>query len=124
LSGVSIARSQKAGFTLHYYLRNMMYSLLTTLEWKSLVRVMPLYFGIFFASMIGAALFGRWPVARSHWKALSYNLGNLSRIREQRRRIRAIRKRSDKEIFAIVLRNPRVDYFIKTFQGRLAQYVD
>jgi hypothetical protein len=102
----------------------MMFSLLTILEWPSLIRIMPLYFGIFLSSMILGALTGRWPSAVSHWKALAYNLGNLKKIRVQRGRMRAIRKKSDREIFAKVLRNPRLEYFIKTFQGRLAEYVD
>jgi hypothetical protein len=38
--------------------------------------------------------------------------------------IRSIRKISDKELFAKVMRNPRLDYFIKTFQGRLSDYAD
>ncbi len=124
LSGVTIARSENAGFNLHYYLRNMMFSLLTNLELPSLLRIMPLYLAIFLSSMTLSALIGRWPSAQSHWRALAYNLCNFKKIRQQRRRIRAIRKKSDREIFLKVLRNPRLEYFIKTFQGRLPEYED
>ena len=124
LSGVTMARSEKAGFSLYYYLRNMMYSLLTTLEWASLLRVMPLYFAIFFSSMVAALVSGRWPTAQAHWKALTYNIVRLRKIVAQRKVVRAIRKIPDKEIFKKVRRNPRLDYFVKTFQGQLAQYQD
>ena len=124
LSGATVERTQQSGFGIHYYLRNMMYSLLTTLEVPWLLRIMPLYLAIFLASMAMHALTGKWALAAAHWRALAYNLGHLRKIRAQRRRIRAIRKKSDREIFARVLRNPRWDYFWKTFTGRLSEYVD
>ena len=124
LSGVTIARNENAGFGIHYYLRNMMFSLLTILEPFSLLRIMPFYFAVFMASMIAAFLTGRRAVAKAHWDALAYILRNLNEIRAQRCRIKAIRKQSDAEIFSKVLRTPRLDYFTKTFQGKLGDYVD
>jgi GT2 family glycosyltransferase len=124
LSGVTIARNENTGFGIHYYLRNMMFSLLTTLEPLSLLRIMPLYLAVFMASMVAAFLTGRRAVAKAHWDALAYNLRNIKKIRVQRQRIQAIRKQSDLAIFAKVLRTPRLDYFAKTFQGKLGEYVD
>jgi GT2 family glycosyltransferase len=124
LSGVTIARSEKAGFGIHYYLRNMLFSLLTTLEPLWLLRIMPLYLAVFVASMLAAFFAGRRAVAKAHWDALAYNLRNIQKIRVQRRRIQAIRKQSDAKIFAKVLRTPRLSYFVKTFQGKLADYAD
>ncbi len=124
LAGVTIAREEKAGFSLHYYLRNMIFSLTTTLEGRWLARIMPLYFGLFLVSMVAAALAGRRATASGHWNALVYNLRNLRKIRQQRRRIQALRTKSDREIFSKALRNPRLEYFFKTFRGRLGDYVD
>lgn len=124
LAGVTIAREEKAGFSLHYYLRNMIFSLMTTLEWKWLLRIMPMYFGLFLVSMVTAAVAGRRATSSAHWRALCYNVRNLGKIRKQRQRIQAIRKRTDTEIFAKALRNPRLEYFFKTFTNRLAEYVD
>ena len=124
LSGVTIARNENAGFGIHHYLRNMMFSLLTILEPRWLLRIMPLYFAVFITSMFAAFISGRRAVAVAHWDALADNFRNLKKIRMQRRLLRAIRKQSDAEIFAKVLRTPRPDYFIKTFQGRLGEYVD
>lgn len=124
LSGVTIARSERAGFGIHYYLRNMLFSLLTTLAPLSLLRIMPLFLLSLVASMVAAFLAGRRAIARAHWDALVYNLKNPGKIRATRRQIQALRKQSDAAIFAQVLRTPRLDYFIKTFQGKLGEYVD
>lgn len=124
LAGVTIAREEKAGFSLHYYLRNMIFSLMTTLEWKWLARIMPFYVSIFTASMIMAVLTGRRATAGAHWRALLYNIRGWRKIRAQRARIQVLRKQTDREIFTKTLRNPRLDYFIKTFSNRLADYLD
>lgn len=124
LSGVTIARSERVGFSIHYYLRNMMFSLLTTLQPSSLLRIMPPFVALLLASMVAALFSGRRAIAKAHWDALAYNLKNPGKIRAQRRRNRAIRKLSDAEIFKKVLRTPRLDYFIKTFQGKLGEYAD
>ena len=124
LSGVTIARNENAGFGIHYYLRNMMFSLLTILEPLWLLRIMPVFIIILLVSMLAAFVAGRRSVAKAHWDAMAYNFLNLKKIRVQRRRIQAIRKQSDSEIFAKVLRMPHLDYFIKTFQGKLGEYVD
>ena len=124
LSGVTIARNENAGFGIHYYLRNMMFSLLTSLEPLWLLRIMPFYIAVLLASMLAALVAGRRAIAKAHWEALTYNLRNIKKIRAQRRRIQAIRKRSDSEIFRKVLRTPRLKYFVKTFQGKLREYLD
>lgn len=124
LHGVTLARTQKAGFIHYHYLRNMTFSLLTNLGSASLLKIMPLYFAAFFASMLAEALRGRWSLVSARWKALTYNVRNLKKIRRQRRLIQSIRKISDREIFAKAMRNPHLDYFLKTFTNRLGEYID
>jgi GT2 family glycosyltransferase len=124
LAGVTIAREEDSGFGLHYYLRNMMFSLLSNLSPFSLVRIMVPYFAMFSASMLFGALTGKRAMAKAHWKALVYNLMNVRKILAQRKRSRSFRKVSDHQIFQKTLRTPRLDYFVKTFQGRLEEYVD
>lgn len=124
LSGVTIARSEKSGFNLQFYLRNMMYSLLTNLQFASVLKIMPLYFLMFTGSMLAGVITGRWVLARSHYKALAYILSNVKKIRTQRQLIRSIRKVPDRQFLPKVLKNPRLSYYIKTFQGRLATYED
>lgn len=124
LSGVTIARSERAGFGIHYYLRNMLFCLLTTLQPWWMLRIIPVFVATLLASMVAAAFAGRWAISKAHLSALRDNLVSIGKIRAQRRKMNSIRKLTDAEIFAKTLRTPRLDYFIKTFQGRLGEYPD
>ena len=124
LQGATSERTQSSGFALRQFLTNQTYALLSNFSAGSLFRIMPGYFLVFFASMGAAALTGNRLIFGAHWHALTQALRNLGKIRDQRRRTRAIRKISDRALFARVLRNPRWDYFLKTFQGRLREYED
>ncbi len=124
LQGATSERTQASGFVLRQFLANQTFGLLANLSAGSLWRIMPLYFLIFFASMAMAALTGKKIIFAAHWHALAANWRRLGKIRAQRELIRRIRKISDRELFAKVMRNPRLDYFTKTFQGRLSDYED
>jgi hypothetical protein len=88
------------------------------------VRIMPLFIGMLFCSTVVSALTFKKAQFLAHCRAFTYCLCNLRKIRARRALMRKIRKQSDSEIFAKVLRNPRWDYFLKTFQGRLRDYQD
>lgn len=124
LHGVTLARTASVGFIHYHYLRNMTFSLLTNLGSVSLLKIMPLYFAAFFASMLAEALRWRWNLVFARCKALVYNLRNLKKILKQRRLTQRIRKMTDQQIFAKTMRNPRLEYFLKTFSGGLAKYID
>ena len=124
LQGATSERTQASGFVLRQFLTNQTFGLLANLSTGSLWRIMPGYFMIFFASMAMAVFTGKKVVFAAHWHALSSNWERMGKIRAQREMIRRIRKISDRELFAKVMRNPRLDYFTKTFQGRLSDYVD
>jgi GT2 family glycosyltransferase len=124
LQGATSERTRASGFVLRQFLANQTFGLLANLSAGSLCRIMPLYFLVFFTSMTSAALTGKLTVFKAHWHALASNWRRIGKIRAQRELIRRIRKISDRELFAKVMRNPRLDYFIKTFQGRLSEYED
>lgn len=111
-------------FVLRHYLRNMAFSLLSNLSFSSRLRILPLFFGMLLASMAAAAFTFKWGQFAAHFGAVTYCLTHYRKILERRRIVKSIRRRSDREIFAKVLRNPRLSYFVKTFSGRLTDYVD
>ncbi len=124
LQGVTSERTQASGFVLRQFLANQTFGLLANLSAGSLLRVMPLYFLVFFASMVAAAATGKGIVFQAHWYALAHNMGRLGKIRAQRRLVAKIRKISDRQLFQKVMKTPRLEYFIKTFQGQLGKYED
>ncbi len=124
LQGATSESTQAAGFGLRQYLTNQTFALMSNLSAGSLWRILPPYFLLFFASMTLAGLTGKRVVFQAHRHALVYNLRRLSKIRAQRRLVRQIRKKSDRQIFLKVMKNPRLEYYLKTFQSRLSEYVD
>ncbi len=113
-----------ASAVLRHYLRNMAFSLLSNLSFSSRLRILPLFFAVFLASMAAAILTLKPGHFAAHWGALTWCLRHYEQIRARRRLIARIRRRTDPEIFAQVLRTPRLSYFVKTFSGRLAEYED
>jgi GT2 family glycosyltransferase len=111
-------------FVLRHYLRNMAFSLMSNLSLGSRVRILPVFFLVLFASLIASALKLKWAQAAAHWQASKYCVLNYRKIRARRRLIRGFRRQSDREIFRKVLRTPRLEYFLKTFTGKLSEYED
>lgn len=124
LMGATSEKSQHRDFVMSHFLENQMFSLLANLEAGSAFRIMPFYFALFFASLGAAVVTGKSSLARAHLKALAANCRHLSKLRRQRAAIRRIRKISDRELFAKIMRNPGWDYFLKTFRGRIQDYQD
>jgi GT2 family glycosyltransferase len=124
LQGATSERTQSSGFVLRQFLANQTFGLLANLSAGSLCWIMPGYFLVFFASMTAAVMTGKKVVFGAHWHALARNFRNLGGIRKQRLLIRRIRKISDRQLFQKVMKTPRPEYFIKTFQSRLSKYED
>jgi len=118
------SRNEDAAFPLRYYLRNMGFSLMANLSFWSRVRILPLFFAMLSAGMLASALVRDGGQFKARVQAFVYCIANYGRIRARRRLISSFRKQSDSEIFRKVLRTPRFEYFLKTFSGKLRDYVD
>jgi hypothetical protein len=124
LMGATGDRILKQEIVQRHYLRNMMFSLLGNLSAPSLMRILPAFFGVLMFRMTAFLVTLNWAQLRAHWGAFAYNVHHWKRIRTRRQLIKNIRKTSDQEIFAKVLKTPRLQYFVKTFQGRIRDYED
>jgi GT2 family glycosyltransferase len=107
-----------------YYVRNMMFSLLGNLSPASIIRIGSAFFLVLIVQMARFLIKIEWAMVRAYFGAFAYNFRHWKRIKARRQLIRNIRKSSDREIFAKVLRTPRLEYFKKTSQGRIRDYVD
>lgn len=118
------AGDSQSGFVLRHYLRNMAFAHLGNLSLSSRMRILPVFFGALFASLAACLLTGKWRQAAAHWSALTDCAAARGKIRARRRLVASLRRRGDREIFDRVLRMPRLDYFVKTFRGKLSEYAD
>ncbi|HEV2210477.1 MAG TPA: glycosyltransferase family 2 protein [Verrucomicrobiae bacterium] len=113
-----------AAFVLKHYLRNMAFSLLSNLSFPARLRILPLFFCLLVLGWVASALSLNRGKFSAHWGAVTCYVASYGRIRARRKLIRNIRKRSDSSILKVVMRRPRIEYFVKTFTGRLREYVD
>jgi len=118
------AGSPHGAFALTFYLRNMAFSLLSNLSLGGLFRIAPCFFAVLVVGLIVSAVALRKPAVLAHAGALLCPLRCMSRIRQRRKLVKQIRRRSDRQIFATVLRNPRPSYYLRTFTATLAGYED
>jgi len=109
-----------------YYLRNMVFSLLGNLSALSRLRILPVFFGILISRMVIFLVTFQQGLLRAYWGAFAHNIRHWNRVKARRKLIKNVRKTSDREIFAKVLKTPRWTYFYKTLQGssRIRDYVD
>ena len=124
LMGATGQRVLTSGQVQGYYLRNMIFSLLSNLSVPSLLWIGIPFFAMLLLSMLFSIITFRKSAVRAHWGALTENLVNWRKILRRRKLVRQIRKTSDKEIFAKTLRTPKLTYFIKTLRGNLGDYRD
>jgi len=102
----------------------MTFSLLSNLSFPSRLRILPFFFSMLFAGMFSSVLRLRLAHFTAHLGAILYCIRNYKKILARRQLVKSIRRRSDREIFAKVMRTPRLDYFLKTLTGNLADYED
>jgi GT2 family glycosyltransferase len=124
LHGATGGVPNRAGFVLRHFLRNQLFSLLGNMSVGGLLRVLPLYGLVFFASMLAALVTLRGPLLVAQVHALGHFWRQRRAIRERRRLVRRIRVLSDQELFARVVRTPGFSYFWRSFTGTLSRYED
>jgi GT2 family glycosyltransferase len=108
----------------HHYVHNMMFSLLGNLSAPSIARIMPRFCLVLALRMVTLLLRFKLRSFVAHVRAFTYNFRDRGRIKARRQQIKQIRKTSDGEIFAKVLKNPGWRYFYKTFQEKIGEYDD
>src|SRR5262249_20194965 len=106
LQGATGGRLLKEATVQHYYVRNMMFSLLGNLSASSRARIMPRFCMVVALRMVTLLLRLKLRLFMAHVSAFTDNFQNRSRIKARRQRVKQIRKASDAEIFSKVLINP------------------
>lgn len=105
--------------------KNRINSLCKNLEMGTLVTVLPVHLGFCVLIAFAYLLRGNVGMFTAILKAIWWNIRNFNDTRKKRTYIQTyIRKWSDKKIFSLVQRNPRLSYYWYLFQYRGLRYFE
>lgn len=122
--GGETAKKLNSTFVLYNSYKNRFYTYLKNFELLTLVKVFPLHLIFCETSMIAYLLTFNFPLAIATQKALLWNMQNLKKIREGRKKIRQMRRVSDSSYLPKVTRRVRFSYYYHLFTTALAGYAD
>lgn len=104
--------------------KNKLLSFIKNFQKRSLLRIIPVYLvlnvGLSFLWLIK----GKPKHFVALYRAVLWNVRNLRRTIDKRKRIQRLRHVSDTDIFAAVKRNPAIGYYRRLINGTLGQYDD
>ncbi len=124
IMGATSAQMGMSALALRWYLKNQTFTLLSNLSWASLLKILPLYCAVLFASLGAHAFRRQWPQAGAHVDAILVPVTEWHRIAARRRLIGRLRKVPDEIFWPKICKWPGASYFLKTFQGQLSTYSD
>lgn len=107
----------------HNY-KNKLLSFIKNFELSTLVIILPIYLSVSFALSIYWLLAKKWRHSFAIYKSIAWNIKHFPSTLKKRHHIQSIRKVSDKDIFKIVKKNPRLTYYIHLLSGTLRLYED
>lgn len=103
--------------------KNKLCSFLKNFQVRTLLRVVPMFLAANFVLSLVWLGMGKPRQAAALYRALWWNLRHLPSTLAKRRTVQAARRRSDRELFRLVKRNPRLVYYYYLLRG-LERYVD
>lgn len=123
MSGTRLKKSE--AFIQFHSFKNRLCSYIKNLEVKNMIKVLPVYL---FLNVVSSAVYLLWfrniELFLSVYKSIWWNIVNIKKTLRKRAFIQnKLRKKSDKEIFSQVSRNPRLKYYYYLITG-LRNYYD
>lgn len=103
--------------------KNKMLSFLKNFEVKTLITVIPIFIFINIGLSLVWLLQGKIKNSVALYRSFWWNVVHINETMQKRKAIQSLRKRTDKEIFKIVRKNPKISYYKYLFSD-LAGYED
>jgi hypothetical protein len=103
--------------------KNKLLSFLKNFEKKTLITVIPIFVVLNVGISVIWIIQGRFRNSIAIYRGFWWNIVNLPKTLEKRKKIQALRSISDKEIFSEVEKNPRLSYYRYLFSD-LGKYED
>lgn len=120
--GVTTFKFTSANIQFHNF-KNKLLSFLKNFEKRTLVTVIPMFIILNIGISVVWLLQGRFGNSIALYRAFWWNIVHIPETLKKRSKVQKLRKRSDREIFKIVKKNPRLSYYKYLFGG-LAGYED
>ena len=98
---------------LRQYYANVWFSHLTCMDVYGLLRILPLFSLIYFGHSVLRLCTGQFSLFGIHYRAVWSVWKNRVAIRQMRRQLFTVRKRSSREIFKLVMHSPPSSYYLK-----------
>ena len=95
--------------------KNKQLSFLKNFEAKTLVVILPVFFFMNILLSLVWILQGKFKHFLSTYKALIWNIKNIKETLKKRKIVQELRVKSDKEIFKVTKKNPRLSYYYFLF---------
>jgi GT2 family glycosyltransferase len=120
--GGETAKKLNSGFVLYNSYKNRYYTYLKNFELSTLIKIFPMHLIYCEVSTLAYLLTLNFQAALATQKALLWNLQNIKKIREGRKRIKQMRVVSDSSYLPKVTRSVRLSYYYHLFVTALAGY--
>jgi len=97
--------------------RNYLLMHLKMLEWKNVIRILPILSTVWFFAGFGMLVTGKWEAGILIWKGLLYHINpvNIVDTLKRRKEAQKLRTKSDKELFKIIMRQPKFSFYWNRF---------
>lgn len=112
------ARSFDSGEIQYHYLKNKLMSILSNLEIRSLLAVLPPFLLMNTLLAIIRLLKGQFGISFALVRAICFTLQRIPQIVSNRKRVKQIRRVPDREIFRRTRKNPGAGYYYRLLLGR------
>jgi GT2 family glycosyltransferase len=104
--------------------KNKLLSFLKNFEIKSLLTIIPTFIILNVVLSLLWLFQGKQMHFIALYKAIWWNIVHFKKTLAKRKKIQTLRKKSDKEIFSLVKKNPRFNYYLNLFRGNVETYAD
>lgn len=99
--------------------RNYILMHLKFLEWKNVIRIVPILSIVWFVAGLGMLVTGKVDAGWNIFKGLAYHLFNFKDTLARRAKVQALRTMSDSELFEHIMKKPSVSFYL----NRLLNYI-
>ncbi len=122
--GGQTSKKLKSTFVQYNSYKNRIYTYCKNFEIPTLMQVLPLHLFLCEVVTVMYLVTGKFSLALTIQKAILWNITNIAKIMQERKKIKVLRKISDSEYLEKVTKKVRLSYYYHLFATSLSGYND